>query len=180
MYVSLLISVDLIMIILLLIIIAVIYNKSSKSMFDYTYMLTPLIFYIFPISISVINSIINLKYRSKIIFWVIGLSPILISVVSTIYGNILKNEHSFYKYSNSIKEIIINYMKERNISNEESFIKLFFAKEHKLIYCKIVIKINEDISDLEIIILRTEIEKLLNEKFKNFKFEVFLDNIIDK
>lgn len=182
MYVNLIISVNLIMIILLLIIIGFIYNRSFKSMFDYTYILTPLIVYIFPIGISVVNSIINFKYSSRIIFWAIGISPILIPIVSTIFGiNILnKNEHDFYEYSQPIKEIIINYMKERDIVNEESFIKLFYTKERKVIYCKIVIKISQNMNDLEVISIKKEIEKLLNQKFENINFEVFLESISDK
>ena len=151
-------------------------------MFDYTYILTPLIVYIFPIGISVVNSIINFKYSSRIIFWAIGISPILIPIVSTIFGiNILnKNEHDFYEYSQPIKEIIINYMKERDIVNEESFIKLFYTKERKVIYCKIVIKISQNMNDLEVISIKKEIEKLLNQKFENINFEVFLESISDK
>lgn len=177
MYVNLIIIIDLIMVILLLITISVIYSRNSKSMFNYTYMLIPLIVYIFPISISAFNCIINLIYKAKIMFWIIGLSPILIPIAGVIYGVSIskKNEHAFNKYSKSINEVIVNYMEERNISNRESCIKLFYNKGRKVTYCKIVIKINKNISDIEIIILKTDIENLLNQKFQNFRFEVFLD-----
>lgn len=181
MYGNIIVSVNVIILILMIVVILVILNKSYKSMFNYTYMLAPCLIYIFPVAISVANTIINFKYKVGIVFWVIGFTPMIIPIIGSLYGikSTKNNKRMYIKHSESIKLCIINHLKRLNICINENQIKLFMNKMGKERYCKVILKLKLKIGDREIIILKTDIEALLREKYNSIKFEVFLDNSID-
>lgn len=170
------ITINMVLILILLVSIIFLNKKNAKSIMDYTHIISYLVISIFPILFTVINSIINFIYKPKMIFWLIGITPLIIPIIYIIIKEkrLNDNRNLYKKYDKKIKEELIREFTEIDKDILSNQVKNIIRKDRKNIYCKTIITINEKKSDLEIVELKKKIEKKVEEVFCEIEFNIFI------
>ena len=165
--------VNAIVLIILLLIYLAIRRKDQLSMFDYR-IVKKLFIIIAPCIVSIINLSIDFKFKPKIFYWIVSIVPMIVPILVFIIDYIRhhKIEVIYKNYYSDIKNSIGEKIGELEIY--DSTVNLFLYYDNKVLCCKVVIKLklSED-SERKI---EKEIESYLNLKYKEIKFNIFINN----
>lgn len=165
---------NLILILILLGIYLYIRNSLFKHLFINVLILDILIYYIFPILISILNVILCITLNFNSLFLGVAFTPLAIPIFKVIFRIIIFiREYTLYNnYENSIYCKLIELLKSMDIYVGKEKITLDLRKSNKGIYCDAYIKVL-DIKDKDK--QKDELVRKLEETFNNIKFRVIFD-----